>query len=299
MSHKKKILIVDDDNQNIKVAANALRSNDLTFGFAQSGAEALKRVCESSFDMILLDVMMPGMDGFEVCEKLKSTPETKDIPVIFLTAKTDSDSIERAYSVGGADYVSKPFKSRELNARVWCQLRQRELVQQLEQLARCDTLTGVNNRRRFFELAEQQCANPNVTHAALMIDVDHFKGINDSYGHAVGDQALKMIAQVIQSTIPNDANIGRLGGEEFAVLLQVEVAEDATKSAEAIRMAVAATDISLLDKSAGINCTISIGVGLESGACSIDELLKSADEMLYRAKDKGRNRVDFRSNKLT
>jgi len=293
MMKQAKILIVDDDAQNIKVAASALDCLDLSIGFAKSGLEALARLKQTEFDLILLDVMMPGMDGFEVCLKLKENSLTDKIPVLFLTAKTDDNSIEKAYEVGAHDYISKPFRPRELIARVKSQLNQLELLRNLEYMATRDSLTGIYNRRMFFQLGESLFAESALQLVVLMIDIDFFKRINDAYGHQVGDQVLKAISETIESSLPANAIFGRIGGEEFAILLQVSEGE-AMQLAETMRERVAGFS---MDSATGdsFNCTISIGLGVKKDyLVSLDMLLKVADDMLYQAKKQGRNRTILR-----
>jgi len=293
MPEQRRILIVDDDARNIKVAANALNDTGVVIGFAKSGEEALNRLRETPFDLILLDVMMPRLDGFQVCSRLKEDPRTAGIPVIFLTARTDEESIERAYEVGGIDYVSKPFRTRELAARVRVQLRQLDLIERLEFLATRDSLTGVFNRRRFFELGSVMLAESRGELVVMMIDVDHFKRINDAYGHQVGDAVLRQIASTIETTLPQGALFGRLGGEEFALLVRVRDAEEAMVYADRLRECVASIDLAQVEGS-GLRCTISIGLSVAEGDVSLDVVLNEADRMLYRAKDEGRNRAILR-----
>jgi diguanylate cyclase (GGDEF)-like protein len=294
MNEQQRILIIDDDPQNIKVAANALRSPELVIGFARSGTEALERLHDTPFDLVLMDVMMPGMDGYQVCEKIKSDPRTASIPVLFLTARTDEESIEKAYASGGVDYISKPIRSRELIARVKSQLRQLKMMRNLEFLATRDSLTGVFNRRKFFELGETLFANQGTTLTALMIDVDHFKQINDSHGHQVGDETLKAIASTIESVLPEDAILGRLGGEEFAVLLPSADPDKGVHIAESIREKIASSSLLLSDGDT-LTYTVSIGHGTGRDTLSLDALLKVADDMLYCAKREGRNRTRLRT----
>jgi len=294
MIEQQRILIVDDDTQNIKVAANALHSMELIIGFARSGQEALDRLKETDFDLILLDIMMPGMDGFEVCEQLKGNPATAQIPILFLTAKTDDDSIERAYEVGGYDYITKPFRPRELMARVKSQLTQLELIRKLDYMASRDALTGIYNRRMFFQLSQKLYNSASEKIVTLMIDIDHFKQVNDTYGHQVGDQVLKSIVNDISSSIPENAVFGRLGGEEFAIMLSDITADEALNCAESLRERIANHNIPVNDNTK-LKCTISIGLGAKEDTNSLDELLKSADDMLYAAKKEGRNRSVLRT----
>ncbi|MEW8586007.1 MAG: diguanylate cyclase, partial [Candidatus Thiodiazotropha sp.] len=215
-------------------------------------------------------------------------------PVLFLTAHTDGESIEKAYASGGVDYISKPIRSRELHARVKSQLRQLKLIRNMEFLATRDSLTGIYNRRKFFELGEAMFANHGDTLAALMIDVDHFKQINDNHGHQTGDEVLKTIALAIESKLPKGAILGRLGGEEFAVLLPLTSPDQGVDVAESIREEIASSKL-LLPGGDTLACTVSIGHGTGKDILSLDGLLKVADDMLYCAKREGRNRTRLRT----
>jgi diguanylate cyclase (GGDEF)-like protein len=215
MRENKTILIVDDTNTNIDILLGLLEAYDVVV--ATDGNTAIKIANEEKIDLILLDIMMPDIDGFEVCTILKSMEKTKDIPVIFITAKTDEDSIETAYDVGGVDYVSKPFKPKELLARVKTQLQMRSIIQNLEFLASKDSMTGIYNRRKFFELSQKLFDSSKELYA-VMIDIDEFKMINDSYGHDMGDKVIIEVTKLINSYLFDGEIFGRLGGEEFAII---------------------------------------------------------------------------------
>ena len=285
------ILIVDDTETNIDILLDLLNEYDVIV--AISGKSALEVAFEENPDLILLDIMMPDMDGYEVCEKLKSNESTKDIPVVFITAKTDEDSIEKAYEVGGIDYVSKPFKPRELIARVKTQIKVKELISSLDYIASHDSMTGSYNRRKFFELASQRFNNSKDNLYAVMIDIDDFKNVNDRYGHDIGDKVIKIISQTINEAISKDSIFGRIGGEEFAILCNINSKDMIIKNVEFIREVVEKTEI-ILDDGIVVKCTISSGIAkAEEDTNTLDLLLKRADLALYEAKAKGRNRVIF------
>ncbi len=290
MSKKHTILIVDDTKANINILLSLLSSYDVVV--ALSGKEALKMVKKNEIDIILLDIMMPDMDGYEVCEILKSKQKTKDIPVLFITAKTDEDSIEKAYDIGGVDYVTKPFKSKELIARIKTHLKLNETLKHLEYMATRDSMTGIYNRRKFFELGNELFNNTDNLFA-VMIDIDKFKNVNDTYGHPFGDVVIKSVTKTISKIIPKKAIFGRLGGEEFALLYKSDSDEKVTEKVEDIRKAIE----SLEEKYEGkiVKFTISNGISRKMESDTIDELLKRADEGLYEAKETGRNKVCFRS----
>jgi two-component system glycerol uptake and utilization response regulator len=290
---KHTILIVDDTETNIDILLDLLSAYDIVV--AIDGESALEIAYEDKPDLILLDIMMPGMDGYEVCKRLKSIEHTKDIPIIFITANTDEDSIEMAYEVGGIDYVTKPFKPRELTARVKTQIKLKNLLSDLIFFASYDYLTKVYNRRKFFELAEIIFKDSKENLYAVMIDIDKFKKINDTYGHPVGDEVIKAVATSINESISKEDLFARIGGEEFAILCKKNSKDGIVKKVESLREMVEKTEV-ILDDGSVVKCTISNGIakaGDDIG--SLDMLLKRADAALYEAKGKGRNRVVFRN----
>lgn len=289
----KTILVVDDIESNIHTVLAILEDFDVIP--VTSGTEALKVLQEEKVDLILLDIMMPEMNGFETCQRIKENPATAEIPIIFLTAKSDEDSIEHAYQAGGFDYITKPFLPRELTTRVKFHLRFQELFQELDRLASFDTLTGIYNRRKFFESAKKIYADANCPLYALMLDIDHFKNINDKYGHATGDTALICVTQSISESLTDEPNsvFGRLGGEEFAILLYDKTPEQVMSVAEKIRMAIA-DKVIYADDGSHFSLSISIGMAHRTSHTTLDHLLHEADLALYSAKDGGRNRTIFR-----
>jgi len=286
------ILLVDDIEENIRTILGILNNFDIIP--CTSGKEALEILKEEPVDLILLDIMMPEMNGYQVCEIIRADPVLKEIPIIFLTARQDEDSIEKAYEIGAHDYVTKPFLPRELRARVEFQLKYFNTLKRLEYIASHDQMTGIYNRRRFFEIAKEQFNTvTKECFFAIMLDIDHFKRINDKFGHAVGDIALKEITSAISSVLPPDACFARLGGEEFAIVIADRDSIEVNNLAEEIRSSVEKTPIQT--EKGTIHCSISMGVSQNSHEFNnIDELLNAADEALYEAKDSGRNRSIFR-----
>jgi diguanylate cyclase (GGDEF)-like protein len=290
---KPTILVVDDTETNIDILLELL-SDDYDVTVALNGQSALEIAAEEMLDLILLDIMMPDMDGYKVCSLLKEDEKTKDVPIIFITAKTDEDSIEKAYEVGGIDYVTKPFKPRELRARVKTQLNLKFLIEHLEYIAAHDEMTGIYNRRKFFELAEKKFLNSADDLYAVMIDIDKFKLVNDTYGHPTGDKVIKEVTKAISEHIDCESIFGRLGGEEFAIVCNIDALDKVTVRLEGIREIVSALEI-LSDKSELIKCTISTGYAkAKKETKNLDALLKEADNALYEAKDSGRNKTIFR-----
>ena len=289
---EKTILVVDDNESNIDMILAILKEYDAIP--STSGEDALALIKEESIDLVLLDILMPGMDGYTVCQILKNQPDTQDIPIIFITAKSDEESIEKAYDLGGTDYVTKPFKPKELLARVKVQLKLQDMLRELDFLATRDSLTGIYNRRKFFQLAEQMYAESSDDLYAVMIDIDHFKRVNDKYGHQTGDIALKNITSVISQVLPDSSLFGRMGGEEFAVLLKASDQTQAMEMSSLLQQKVCEIPINT-EGGLTISCTISSGVTRkQEDIVSLDHLLRLADQALYKAKEGGRNRSIFR-----
>ncbi|MCK5520358.1 MAG: diguanylate cyclase [Candidatus Marinimicrobia bacterium] len=288
------ILIVDDTKTNIDILLELL-SDDYELMVALDGKSAIEIAGQEDIDLILLDIMMPGMDGFETCMILQENKSTKDIPVIFLTAKTDEESIAKAYDVGGLDYVTKPFKVKELLARVKTQLKLNFLIEHLEYISSYDAMTGIYNRRKFFELSEEKFKTQKDTLFAVMIDIDKFKAINDAYGHPLGDKVIKLVTKTIGEFFGEEAVLGRLGGEEFAIVYNSHSFETVIQEVESMRNAVEMLDI-IADNGDLVKCTISGGIAeVGDNMITLDQLLKEADIALYEAKGSGRNRSIFRS----
>lgn len=288
------ILVVDDTETNIDILVDLL-SDNYDVMVSLDGQSALEIAHTEDIELILLDIMMPHIDGYETCRILKENPNTKEIPVIFITAKIDEDSIEEAYDIGGIDYVTKPFKPKELLARVKNQLKLKSLIANLEYMSSHDTMTGIYNRRKFFELSEYKFIHEKEDLYSIMIDIDNFKPINDSYGHPVGDKVIKLVVNTINGHISTNAIFGRLGGEEFAILSNFSSSEIAQQNVENMREAVENLELQV-DNDKAIKFTISLGVvKINSYIETLDQFLKEADFTLYEAKGNGRNRSIFRS----
>ncbi|MDY0050865.1 MAG: diguanylate cyclase [Halothiobacillaceae bacterium] len=285
---KPTLLVVDDTVENLDILVELLGDYDVRDVLDTEAA--LQVLEETPIDLILLDVMMPGVDGFEFCAQLQAHPRTRDIPVIFITARTDEAAIERAYELGGKDYVTKPFKPRELLARVRLQLQLRAMIGDLEYLAYHDTLTGVFNRRRFFDRAAQLFKESDTDLYAVMVDIDRFKRINDTHGHAVGDQVIRTVARQFSDALKPGAIFGRLGGEEFALVCSANSPEQVLAHIEGLRQRIAQEPIPAGE--ATLHVTISGGIARRrTGMRNIDALLRDADDALYAAKHAGRNRI--------
>lgn len=293
MNSRPNILIVDDTPENLDILVELLGEYALTVSL--EGTEALGIAQSKPIDLILLDIMMPDPDGFTVCARLKADPATREIPIIFITAKSDEESIERAYGAGGEDYITKPFRPREVLARVKLLLERADYLRQLEFLASHDPMTGIYNRRKFFELAQRcfaQGALPFM--AGGVIDIDHFKAINDAHGHPAGDEVIRSICTVIAQQLPQNVLFGRLGGEEFGLAGQFSSKADAAALVEQCRRAVESLEIFF--EGTPLRCTVSNGIAFKSAAIdTLDKLLGEADRALYEAKQCGRNRLIVRT----
>jgi len=296
------ILIVDDVQDNLEILGDLLTFDGYNVQSAQSGDAALERVQVSRPDLILLDILMPGMDGFEVCERFKADESTKDIPVIFVSSMADIDSKVKGFKVGGVDYINKPFQHAEIVVRVnthITMLRLRNHLEEqnaeLERLANTDYLTNLYNRRCFFHTAETEfsgamCSGQPVS--ITLIDLDHFKQVNDTHGHLVGDRVLIHVAQLIRSHCRASDVAARYGGEEFIILHPSIDRQGAYQVAEGIRKGVESTPF--LHEMDEIGVTLSAGVvdtKVGRDLSRIDDVLGLADKALYRAKDAGRNQV--------
>lgn len=296
------ILIVDDLDDNLEILGSLLTFDGYEVQTARDGEEALKRVRDSRPDLILMDVLMPGMSGFELCERLKSRESTKDIPVIFVSSMSDIDSKINGFKVGGVDYINKPYQHAEIVVRVNTHLTMLRLRQhlekqnaELERLANTDYLTNLYNRRSFFHVAEEEYkdAMRNGDPISItLIDLDYFKQVNDTYGHLVGDRVLVHIAKLIRMHSRIRDVAARYGGEEFIILHPSIDKQDAYLIVDRIRKGVAETPFVLDGKK--IDVTLSAGVvdtHMRTGCTQFDDMLKLADRALYRAKDAGRNQV--------
>jgi diguanylate cyclase (GGDEF)-like protein len=300
-SEEKRILVVDDTESNIDILVELL-SDIYEVMVALDGESAVEIAKEEIPDLILLDIMMPGMDGYEVCRILKSDEKTRDIPIIFITANTSEKSIEKAYDIGGNDYVTKPFRPKELLARVHRELELRKLIEDLERsreemrlMAITDPMTKLYNRRYFSEISEDifSVAKRNGHHlGVIMLDIDKFKRINDTYGHQIGDEVIISLANVILTHIRQSDTACRYGGEEFVILLPETDMNGVRNVAEKIRRAVEESKMELPD---GVELKYTVSLGITEADFekdrNVEKVIGRADEALYDAKESGRNRV--------
>lgn len=293
---KPKLLIVDDQPINIQVMHQVFGADYQVF-MATNGEQALTLCKTNPPDLVLLDVVMPGMDGFEVCTQLKANPDTRNIPVIFVTAHSDAAQETHGLSVGAVDFISKPVNPAVVRARVKTHLTLKFQSDILRNLVFLDGLTGVFNRRYFDQQLGVEWARAARNHTPLsliMVDVDHFKLFNDRYGHQAGDDCLRTVAQTLKSGLrrPSDL-VARYGGEEFICILPETGFDDAMAMAQEMQRMVRAHKIPHALSQCGGVVTASLGLAtrtVQSGGNAV-ALVGLADTQLYLAKDGGRGQV--------
>jgi diguanylate cyclase (GGDEF)-like protein len=298
-TRKPVVLIVDDAPANIHVLAEALHA-DYQVKVATNGQTALDLAQHPDQpDLILLDIMMPEMDGYELCRRLRENESTKNIPVIFVTARSSSGDEEYGLNLGAVDYITKPFEIPIVRARVRTHVTLKHKTDLLETLASLDGLTGIPNRRRFDAVLDSEwrrCHRNGTALSLLLADVDYFKQYNDHYGHGAGDDCLKKIASTMTCSLSRSGDtVSRYGGEEFAVLLPETDGTGACHVAERLRGEVETLAIHHSRSSVADHVTISIGgvATVPPDGSLPDSFLATADRMLYQAKSEGRNRVCF------
>jgi diguanylate cyclase (GGDEF)-like protein len=290
------ILIVDDNVENIKILGISLKNSGYELIIAQNGYEALECIKEVKPDLILLDIMMPGINGYDVCKILKNDVSTKDIPIIFLTAKTQIEDIVKGFEVGGVDYITKPFIKEELLARVKIHLELKKAIEELKKVSVTDTLTGVFNRRFAYSLLHEQIENAKLkkqNFSICFIDIDNLKLVNDSFGHKEGDKLLLTIVNLLKENNKLSNYICRMGGDEFIIIFPNNKLENCTKIIDTV-------ECILKDKKIE-NVPISFSKGFAEYRfdmdIAIDKLIEIADKNMYKEKiaKKQKNKSSFYS----
>lgn len=293
----KSVLVVDDSPLIHRLLEVRLKDENVELIHAMNGQAGLEAAKHVKPDLILLDVHMPGLGGFDVCTRLKDDPDTATIPVIFITGASDALDKVKGLDLGAVDYVTKPFEVAELRARVRAALRTVQFQKLLAQQAQLDGLTGLWNRahfdRRLRETLAACCRHGRST-VLLMLDIDCFKSLNDTYGHPFGDQVLEFLADVLRTGVRTEDLPCRYGGEEFAIIAPDQGLPGGIPMAERLRNKLA--EHVWHQRGDEFHVTVSIGLAASAGGADIEtsarELLKAADEALYRAKRGGRNRVE-------
>ena len=303
------ILVADDDKLTRLVIHQVLEKEGYSVVQASQGDECLEVYKNTQPSLILLDAMMPVMDGFECCTTLKSFPGSEHIPVLMITALDDQASVDRAFEVGASDYITKPINLAVLRQRVRILIEKSRLYRELEQanrkllhLATIDSLTQVSNRRSLDEYLSrewQRMAREFSPVSLILCDVDFFKAYNDTYGHPYGDACLKAVARAISESVKRPADlVARYGGEEFAVILPNTEAIGAAHIAQNIQSKIKALKIPHANSDVSKYVTASIGIAslFPTSESIPDTLIAAADRALYRAKAQGRNCVIFSTN---
>jgi diguanylate cyclase (GGDEF)-like protein len=305
---RKRILVVDDHEDNVEVLRARLEARGYEVEGANDGQTALDTVPKFLPDLILLDVMMPDMDGLEVARRLKADRSLPFIPVIMQTALDSTERMVAGLEAGADDYVTKPINFAELEARIRSLLRIKKLQEDLGErekelsqmndrllhISLTDGLTGVDNRRSLEQRLHEMFEHSLRLHepiSCVMCDIDHFKKVNDTYGHAAGDEVLKQFAEILKLEAREIDRVGRYGGEEFLLLLPGTVLDSAVTFAERLRQHVEENTFSF--EGGTLKRTVSLGVASwpHPRIKGREEMLKAADDALYVAKEMGRNRV--------
>lgn len=308
MNSRYKIVVLDDNSQNLKLISDVLEDAGYDVSLCLNSYQLLDYLDEEIElpDIIILDVMVPDIDGFEVCKRVKNNDRTKDIPVIFLSAKTETVDIVYGLGVGGVDYITKPFRPIELVARIQTHIeiknirdelqeKNNELIllnQQLEEYAIKDPLTKLYNRRMMltkFDEEISRCKRNNDVFSVILLDIDKFKQVNDNYGHNFGDEVLKIFSSLLMSTKRLEDFVARWGGEEFLIILPHTDKKGALVVAQRIKDKIHDYEYNYND--IRIHITATFGIAEFSLEDTIEKLIKKADFALYYGKDHGRNQI--------
>lgn len=295
--NKKRVLIADDSKLNIAVITDILHKEGFQVFSVTSGLEVIESVYRFKPDIILLDLVMPGKDGFTVCSELKCDHELSKIPVIMVTARTEAKYLKVALEIGAFDYIKKPVDTIEVIARLQSALRYKEYQDKLEEMAMKDGLTGLYNHTLLIDLLTKEHSKQSrkgESLAFIMLDIDYFKKVNDTYGHMKGNDVLKGVADIMLSSIRDSDIAGRYGGEEFGIILPEISKDKAIMVCERIRRRIALHPFKLDD--GNINITVSIGGCYKAGETNIgfNDMIRLADDALYEAKHTGRNNVKLK-----
>ena len=297
-----RILVVDDNRDNVEIIATRLRFRGYEIEEASDGATALELVRKNPPDLMLLDVMLPDIDGYEIARRLKNDDKMPFIPIILVTARDTTQDKVAGLDAGADDYLTKPINFPELEARVRSMLRIKKLQdeielknRELERLSISDGLTGLFNHRHIHALLHEEFERADRIGERLsvaMFDLDRFKSVNDTHGHQAGDRVLEQMAEILRESAREIDRLGRYGGEEFMALLPGTSIDDAEVFVERVRHEVARTHFNV-GKDEPLHMTISIGIATypDPNISNPEMLVKLADEALYAAKSSGRNRV--------
>lgn len=300
-----RILVVEDQSFESRKFLEALRTDDDIVIVVDSGVDAMGQVMDGDFDLVAVSLNLQNEDGLRLCSHLRSSERTRQIPILMIAGEEDMPRIAHGLEIGAHDYILRPVDRNELLARIRTQIRRKRFQERLRSnyeislsMALTDSLTGLYNRR-YFEVHLQKLLQKNATSkkslAVLMMDLDHFKKINDTHGHGVGDEVLKIFSRRVQDSLRSFDLVARLGGEEFIVILP-DVSEDmAYFVAERLRSIIADQPFACSAETGSLRVSASIGGMIIRGGDggTIESVLKRADDALYAAKESGRNRTVF------
>jgi diguanylate cyclase (GGDEF)-like protein len=304
-----KILLVEDNKAQAKVIMDYLQESGYEVKWVMDGKSAIKTATKNEHDVVLLDLILPDMSGTQICRWLRQNQDTRGLPIIMLTAKDSLSEKVSGLEAGADDYLLKPYKESELNARIYTCLRTKalrdelslknrqleNLLQEVKKLAIMDHLTELYNRRYFETVLTREfkkLLRYGFSLSCILLDIDHFKKVNDDYGHRVGDSVLKEVAGILLQSVRDVDTVARWGGEEFIVLLPQSSSEDAQHVASRMLMAISEHKfLELPDR----KITVSIGMANASDPSmdSAEQIISTADSAMYRAKSKGRNRIEI------
>jgi two-component system cell cycle response regulator len=288
----KKVLVVDDEKHMQELVKYHLLKNGYEVKVAGNGLEGIEAVERDKPDLIISDIMMPKIDGYEFCRRIRDNKDTKTIPFIFLTAKGQLPDKIQGLKTGADDYIVKPFNPQELIQMV--KSRSRRVEAYLEE-ANLDELTGIYNLR-YLRGRLREVLNKAIRLSQYLsicfIDIDRFGKVNDSFGHPAGDTVLKRVAELIKENIRFTDILARYGGEEFVVVMEGSKTEDAYRSMERVRQSIETANFKHKDKELELKITVSVGIaGFPKNGCADAELIEKADQALLRAKEQGKNKV--------
>jgi len=289
------LLIIDDEKTNLRILTHIL-GQDYNIYTATNGESGIKIARDNMPDLILLDILMPGMDGYQILSEIKKNEETRRIPVIFITGLNSDEDEEKGLALDAVDYITKPFNDKIVKLRVRNQVQVVNQLRTIEYMSMHDQLTKIPNRRSFDERLNMEWnrAKRELTSISILLaDVDRFKSINDTYGHQQGDIVLQTLAKIFPRSLRRPADfVARWGGEEFVILLPNTPLAGATEVAEHIRSDIEKTEISC---AGGLTLNITISIGVNSQVPERDsplaQFISGADKALYAAKQEGRNKV--------
>lgn len=309
-SEKARVMVIEDKSFESDKFIETLKRDDDEIMAVRNGDQAMEMAQQHDFDMIIVSLNLEGEDGLRLCSHLRSNERTRAVPILMVAEEGDMKRVAQGLEIGAHDYILRPVDRNELLARVRTQIRRKRYQNRLRSnyeqslsLALTDSLTGLFNRR-YLMVHLEKLLNKNKdskkTLCALMLDIDHFKNINDTYGHQVGDEVLKTFSERVSQRLRSFDLVARLGGEEFVVILP-DISQDmAFQVAERLRKGIGLKPFEVSSPQSPIKVTVSIGAAMISGmdSLSVEDVLKRADDELYRAKEGGRDRVYFHGHGL-